>query len=333
MFRLMCCMLCAGSVWAAPGTISPQGELKARIDMTRQRMSQGDVPRFSQDFVLADVKLDPAYPRRFSEYSGDLSGRVIGALACMPGEEGWASLDALVSAALPHQRADGRFGDADLRYTSEEIEKNHMALLWGNGRLLVGLLEYYAARPRPEVLESAQRLGDFLCGVRAGCASPEVAARVKDLGAAGMICFSQLIEGLVMLHGATGDARYLDEAVAIVPWLPAERGHQHSHGYLSTLRGVMMLYEATGDAQWLDFVRNLYDALAASEDLQLYGGVQEYFGSKCTRDGRLFRGRFPPFGPAIVAGHRGVPLSRSGRALPVQSILCQSIRHGGFRSS
>ena len=75
----------AGGVFAE--TV-PQGELKERVALTQQRMLTGETPRFSHDFILADVKLDPAYPRRFSEYSGDLSGRYIGALSMLPPAEG-----------------------------------------------------------------------------------------------------------------------------------------------------------------------------------------------------------------------------------------------------
>jgi hypothetical protein len=152
-----------------------------------------------------------------------------------------------------------------------------MALLWGNGRLLVGLLEYWGRRRDPAVLASARRLADFLVAVRRQCSDPAVARRVEGQGASGIICFTQLVEGLVLAANATGDRSYLETAAEIAPLLPP-RGIQHTHGYLTTLRGVMLLHEATRDARWLEYVTSRFDDLARSPDHTVYGAVLEYFG-------------------------------------------------------
>ena len=264
--------------------VAREGELARRIEMARDRMLHGETPRFTDDFILADVALRPDYPRRFSNYSGDLSGRYLDAFARMPAAGTKQQLHGLVAKLLPFQKPDGRFGTAALEYTPEKIALDHMALLWGNGRLLVGLLECHALQPDEEVLLACAKLGDFLLGVHEGCADERVTQRVEDLGAAGMICFSQLIEGLVMLAAATDNHAYLDGAEAIVPWFPTDRGQQHSHGYLTTLRGMVMLHEATGKAEYLAKVEALYADLVGSPDYQVYGGVQEYFGGKGDRD-------------------------------------------------
>ncbi len=72
----------------APASFSPAGELQERIRMTRDRLTGDGEPSFSDRFVLADVALDPVYPRRFTNYSGDLSGRYVGALSLLPPVEG-----------------------------------------------------------------------------------------------------------------------------------------------------------------------------------------------------------------------------------------------------
>jgi DUF1680 family protein len=264
--------------------MEPRGELAQRIDLVRDRMLHGEVPAFTDDFILADVMLKPDYPRRFSNYSGDLSGRYIGAMAMMPNADTKAQLKRLVAATLACQKPDGRFGSMDLEYTADAIGLDHMALLWGNGRMLVGLLEYYALEPGPEVLEASRKLGDFLRTVHEACANDEVLVRVKDLAAAGMICFSQLIEGLVMLADATGDKAYLEDAKNIQPWLPNARDKQHSHGYLTTLRGLVMLSDATAEPGYEAIAETLFNNLVTSDDYTLYGGVQEYFGGKGIRD-------------------------------------------------
>jgi len=269
---------------AEPVTVVPRGEVLKRIEMARNRMLNGDIPRFTESFILADVALWPEYPRRFSEYSGDLSGRYIGALATMPAGDAMKRVKEIVRRAIEFQKADGRFGSDALKFTPEEIGMNQMALLWGNGRLLVGLIEYYDATHDEAALASAKKLGDFLLNVREGCSNPAVAEHVKDLAAAGMICFTQLVEGLVMLHRVTDDARYLDASEAIVPWLDRERRAQHSHGYLSSLRGFLMLYEATKKAEYLNLVEETYASLVGSPDYTVYGGVQELFGQKTETD-------------------------------------------------
>ncbi|MBN2308217.1 MAG: glycoside hydrolase family 127 protein [Candidatus Hydrogenedentes bacterium] len=263
--------------------VEPRGELAFRIEMTMDRLVRGQEPAYTDDFILADVVLDPGYPRRFAEYSGDVSGRYIGAMALSPMPGDPARLESVVRGALAQQRADGRFGDPDLSFASDALAMEQMALLWGNGRMLVGLLEYHATRPDPEVLAAARRLGDFLVRIQTACASADVQTRLEGQGASGFICFTQLIEGLVLLSRATGDASYAQAATAIYPWLQP-RGTQHSHGYLTTLRGMIMLYEDTRDAACLRAAEDAYQALVASPDYQVYGGVAEYFGGKGDRD-------------------------------------------------
>ena len=64
-------------------TASAADELGARTDLIFNRFHTIVEPAFSDDFILADVKLDPAYPRLFRRIHGDISGRFLGALAVM----------------------------------------------------------------------------------------------------------------------------------------------------------------------------------------------------------------------------------------------------------
>ena len=249
------------------------GELQGRIRLTADRLLHGGPPAFTPEFTLADVTKGAS--RRVAEFSGDLSGRYLGALALLPPEG--LDLHPLVRDLLKQQREDGRFGDASLRFTTAEVGPAHMALLWGNGRLLVGLLEYAEATGDGAALAGGRRLGEFLAGVRAACAAPEVARRLASQGAMGFICFTQLAEGFALLSEATGDRRYLEAARGIGPLL-GPRGRQHAHGYLTTLRGLVMTAGSTADASLLSDVEARYRDLVASSDLSPYGGVLEFFG-------------------------------------------------------
>jgi len=274
---------------ARPGTVSadpPAGALvrgrqasggfAARIAATARRLTGPGVPEFTDDFVLADVTLDPG--RRFTNYSGDLSGRYVEALSVLPASgRGPSDIAPLVARILKEQKADGRFGRTDLRYTAAETTTEHMPLLWGNGRLLVGLMAFHAATGDRDTLAAARRLGDFLMGVRATAGTREVIERVEKGGAAGAICFTQLNEGLALLHRATKDERCLAASREIATLLPA-RGTQHSHGYLTTRRGALLVHEATGDRALLDDTERAFADLLASRDLLVDGGVHEFFG-------------------------------------------------------
>lgn len=267
------------------GMFTPDGELAARIRRVHERFASVEEPAFTDRFILADVMLDPEHPRRFDNFSGDVSGRYFGALALAPYEQLSSNLPALVHKALEYQHEDGRFGEEALVFSADEVGREHMALLWGNGRLLVGLMEYLAMQPGEDeaVLEAARKLGDFLIGVFDTCAEPEVAKRLEGQAAHGFICFTQLIEGLDLLYDATKDPRYLETARRIVPLLEP-RGIQHSHGYLTTLRGYVMLYETTGEEQFLALATEAFNDLLASDDYKIYGGVREFFGDRNDRD-------------------------------------------------
>jgi len=265
----------------------PDGELDHRIRLSVDRLLDPNRrPAFTPDFILADVDLKPEDPRRFYNFSGDLSGRYIEVISLLSeNQRSAAGLPDLVAKLLTHQQADGRFGDETLNFTAEEINGEHMALLWGNGRLLVGLMTYYEVTGDTPTLAAARRLGDFFLTTARSSRQPEVVERLEGFGAKGIICFTQYIEGLVMLARATGEKSYRNAAAEAYTVLPP-RGKQHTHGYLSTLRGVLMLHELTGEQVPLDYAMETFDDLLESDDHTLYGAVNEYFGEGHKPNGR-----------------------------------------------
>lgn len=286
MTRLLFFTVCFGvfQVCTAAGN-APTDELGARIDLIFDRFHTIVDPAFTDDFILADVKLDPAYPRRFDEFSGDISGRFLGAVALMSrGAEDDAQLHRLVEELLKYQKEDGRFGDGGLSFAASDVGPDQMALLWGNGRLLVGLLEYYQRFPdRTVALETAVRLGEFLLRVFNDCATPEVMERVRGKAANGFICFTQFNEGLELLCRATGEQKYRDAAKRMESLLEP-RGVQHTHGYLTTLRGHMMIYESTKEPELLAAVEARFQDLVDSGFIMINGGLLEYFKADYNRD-------------------------------------------------
>jgi len=238
----------------------------------------GIMPKISPEFILADLSLTPEHKRRFTEFSGDLSGRYLSAFSKNNPDNNPVDIHLLIDEALQYQHEDGRFGNADLSFDSEKLDGPQMALLWGNGRFLVGLMDYYIAYRRPEVLEAGVKLGNFLVSITDNLLSPEVVERLKGKNATGYICFTQLMEGLVLLWDETKKKEYIEAASLVYTLLP-ERGKQHSHGYLNTLLGTLMLYNRTGEPEQLKFVTERYNDLINSPDYLVSGGVPEYFGS------------------------------------------------------
>jgi hypothetical protein len=210
---------------AFPGALNPTENIVAdasmtpirdRFELTLKRAMQGDLPSYTEEFLLADVR--PTPERRFTEYSGDLSGRYIGALATAAQVYGmqFPSLDALVAKVIAVQKPEGYFG---IGFHFDKPTDNDMALLWGNGRLLVGLLEYYRLRPSAQVLAACTRLGDFLVRIGPMMLSKEMR---ESFGAqhfaSSYICWMQQTEGLANLHMVTKDERYrkLADGIAAV---------------------------------------------------------------------------------------------------------------------
>ena len=109
-------------------------ELDHRIQLSIDRLTDLDrQPAFTEDFLLADVRLNPEDPRRFYNFSGDLSGRYLEVMALVPEEQrGTLDLNRLVQFIAAEQKADGRFGDDRLDFTTDG---EHMALLWGNSKV------------------------------------------------------------------------------------------------------------------------------------------------------------------------------------------------------
>lgn len=243
-----------------------------RFALTLRRVLEGDSPRYTDDFLLADVK--PTAERRFTEYSGDLSGRYIGALATAArfyGSE-FPRLDPLVKNVIALQKPDGYFGSS---FHFENPTDADMSLLWGNGRLLVGLLEYNLYRPSESVLAASRSIGDFLLRV-----SPMMLSRqIRDAFgaqhfASSYICWTQQTEGLALLYNVTKDERYRQLAESIAKVIERRPG-DHAHGYLTSLRGVMELQANTRDPKLLNQCETAWQEITASRDLLLTGGVPE----------------------------------------------------------
>ncbi len=183
-----------------------------------------------------------------------------------------AALDALVDKIIALQKPDGYFGSGFHYDRPGDLD---MALLWGNGRLLVGLLEYYQLRRSQKALDASRRIGDFLLRIAPLMLSQQMRdAFGAQHFASSYICWTQQTEGLANLYAVTRDERYrrlAEEIAAVIERRPGD----HVHGYLTSLRGVMDLYQETGDARLLQQCERAWTEITQSKDLLITGGVPE----------------------------------------------------------
>lgn len=237
---------------------------------------------YSPRFIRADVSFE--MPRIFNAYSGDISGRYIEFFSIY-GQMGYAvdDLAELVRQVLAYQHPAGYFGVAG--FNRAKLSDTETKIFWGNGRLLIGLLEYYRWSKDPVVLAAAQKLGDFLfaCGLHESTSAIGQAV-AADGGPAGFATtFCSCLEGVVRLFEETRDPRYAQLARGIAALLPAKLDGFHSHGRMSALRGMVDLALATDDQALLDNVLQQWQTIH-DQHVTVFGGIREHFGCACTRD-------------------------------------------------
>ena len=228
--------------------------------------------------------------RPFKNYSGDISGRFIEIMALNAQNSGAVNpaFRQLLAEVPKYQRPGGYFCASGEINWQQPIDRNPqgesslmLPALWGNARLLCGLVEASRAFPgKHEVLDTAVKLGDFYVGVVPRFTDP---ARMREYTngtsyASGYItCWFPAMEGLVKLSALTGDPKYLAAARTIARFyqpldhIPLD----HSHGMLCCQVSLLLLYEATKEAPYLARVEQRWDELVQGGFINPAGGILE----------------------------------------------------------
>ena len=273
--------------WDAPELAAPEAARLAGPWATAQALNAGRMgaaPLDKTEFILDDVMLKQH--RRFAEYSGDISGRWIGAAAFLAPQfpEPFAAFPAVMAGFPPYQKPDGHFGTNQHLPTIER--ERDMPILWGNGRLLIGLVEVYDRTGDLKALGMAKRLGDYFITTDPVYNKRENIHGVGGSYADGFVtCYFSCIEGLAGLGRVMKDARYLDEAKRIAGLAATVTNFDgiHSHGRLCAVRGFADLYALTGEGRWRDAVKRDWQ-IFTDRHLLPTGGVKEMLETKCTCD-------------------------------------------------
>ncbi len=274
----------SGAPWpkldlAEPDHVQLGRPIDAQLDRGIARLGQEP---YTAEWLLADVSFK--LNRIFTNYSGDVSGRFL-ELATLTSPHGRfqpPSLNRVVKEVAQYQNPDGHFGlRIDL---SKRMERNStpIPMLWGNARLLVGLVTAATHFHDTNLLAAARRLGDFYVSTADVFCSVAREAELKATGTGGdgyTCCYFPAIESLALLYRATGERRYLQQAERMAEWfknfdaLPTD----HSHGNLCAWRGILALYDITGKRQYLERALAKWEKAVGEGYVWPVGGVGEHW--------------------------------------------------------
>lgn len=246
-----------------------------RADLTGEKVSNSDNNWKSK------------HNRPFKNFSGDISGRYIEimSIAGRKSSEMPALLRDLIDEALKNQRKGGYFcasGEVDWNKALDKKlgPKTFHPALWGNARMLCGLIEAYRSYKDPAVLSALKKLGDFYVTTVPMFADPSRKSeyvRPGEYFSNYVICYFPAMEGLVKLHLLTGEKKYLDTAVTMAKFfeqfdrLPID----HTHGMLCNHVGILLLYKTLKDQYYLDRAETRWRELVEGGYIQAPGGPLE----------------------------------------------------------
>jgi hypothetical protein len=171
-------------VLADPKDVALGGAWGAALVRGVERLARE--PYTTEEWLLADIT--DKIRRYPNNYSGDVPGRYIElAVLTSAGQPFSPPLVSNVLAALPGlQKPDGHFGvDLDLAKPTDATSPLY-PMLWGNGRLLIGLPVAARATGDPRLWEAARRLGDFYVNSAAQLCSPAREAEFRATGTYGV---------------------------------------------------------------------------------------------------------------------------------------------------
>jgi Beta-L-arabinofuranosidase, GH127 len=274
------------------------GEVGAADQASRSRFSS--LPYDSTAWIRADLTNEKASEfddagwghklnRPFKNYSGDISGRFIEIMAMNAANSSamHPAFKDILDAAKQQQRPGGYYaasGTIDWQKSIDykDIYKSTMMpALWGNARILCGLVEACRAFPNDAaLLETTRKLGDFFVSILPRFTDPSRMSEYTkgDTYAAGYVtCYFPAMEGLVKLQMLTGEKKYLDAAITMAEFykkfdrLPID----HAHGMLCNQVSLLLLYEVTKDTSYLERVESRWDALVKGGYINPAGGILE----------------------------------------------------------
>ena len=282
---------------AQASNVTLKGEIGEAERLAVQRMFQ--VPFTSLSWIRADLTKETVskeddnwsskWNRPFKHYSGDISGRYLELMSVLSGKnkDSNPELRQFIKELPGLQQPDGHFGWATINWNdtidfTAAIPKM-MPALWGNGRMLCGLVEAYKAFGDHELLQATRNLGDFYIATADQFMDAKKMKEYKSGGTSGasyVTCYFNAMEGLAKLFQATKEQKYLAlaERMAafydhfdVLPIMPV----RHTHGMLCNQYALLLLYEQTRKKEYLKRVEDRWNAMMDNGYVDPAGGVLE----------------------------------------------------------
>ncbi|MBN1395971.1 MAG: glycoside hydrolase family 127 protein [Pirellulales bacterium] len=236
---------------------------------------------YTVPWIMADVSFE--VNRIYTNFSGDVSGRFIeiASLTSPPGEKSPPTLASVLETITRYQKPDGHFGvdvDWDQRLVADAPA---LTLLWGNARLLNGLIAAAERYDDARLLAAAKRLGDFYVATADKLCDPRREAEYAASGTYGhsyRCDYFPAIESLALLHETTKDEQYLIQADRMARWFWEKYDvlpNDHAHGNLCAWRGILLLYRITGDREYLERAVRKWDYAVRGGFVWPIGGTGE----------------------------------------------------------
>ncbi len=281
-------------------------------------------------FVLSDVTFQ--YKRRFTRYSGDVSGRYLSAVSFLFAPQPFRSvphLEEILKGILKAQKPDGHFGVGQNLAAGVKRERD-MPLVWGNGRLLVGLVELYTATGRKEALEAARRLADYFISAEKYYGRKENFLQVGGTFASGFAtCYLSLIEGLELLGREVPEGRKYHLLAGRIARLlkegPSFPGF-HAHGRLTAYRGLLL----SGSSKDFEFVLARWNKITREGYVMPNGSIGEVFSRKPVRDEGCAEADWLRLNLQLFARTGRPEFLDAAEAVLLNEILASQFPNGGF---
>ena len=256
------------------GEVVVSGQLGKRLDLavgfllgTRHNRELFRVPTyavpFSDEFLFHNYAIAPGRYRPCEEYVGDVLGSWIDFLSMYDKYSGKHNerLKQVVNKLLSYQEPIGSFGKNLVR-----------PLIWGNQRLLLGLLEYYEASKDKKVLDAAGRLADWFINH-------------KEMHESSHPYWTAVIQGLVKIGQITNDGKYINFAKKIATHIQSEIDSTETTCLLCTLIGLVELYSVTNDKSYVSECITKWKWIIDKGGLFSTGGIDIIFGRRIWEEG------------------------------------------------
>ncbi len=250
------------------------GQLGKRLDLAARfligtrhsrelfRLPTYTVP-FSDEFLLHNFDVPSGRYRPVEEYVGDVLGSWLDFLSMYAKYSGKYNerLEQVVDKLLTYQKSTGEFGENLAR-----------PLIWGNQRLLLGLLEYYDFSKDQKVLDAAQQLANFFIDY-------------KQMHESSDSYWTASIQGLVKIWRITNDEKYINFARKIAAHIQSDMDGTETTCHLCALIGMVELYSVTNDKSYLDECIRHWRWIIDKGGLSPTGGIDIDFGSRAQEEG------------------------------------------------